>query len=121
MLDTLQLVLQYSEKYGGQYIGSFAEPPPASQETVSASIERLIVATTPWQQGIMNIRRIYRWESTKETSTYLAIFLFLWAVNLVSPAIVGRILPYKHVHTWAWTANDVSVPRNHRTSLTPST
>ncbi|KAL8674706.1 MAG: hypothetical protein Q9224_007491, partial [Gallowayella concinna] len=28
-----QLVLQQAEKYGGQYIGSFAEPPPASQET----------------------------------------------------------------------------------------
>ena len=93
MLEPGQLVLRYAEKYGAQYIGSFAEPPPASQETVSASIERLIVATTPWQEVIMAIRRIYRWESTRETSMYLTVFLVLWAVNCVSPAIVGQCRP----------------------------
>lgn len=87
-----QLALRYSEKYGGQYIGSFAEPPPASQETISASIERLLVASTPWQELIMHIRRIYRWESTNETLTYLTIFLLLWVVNCVTSGIVNTKL-----------------------------
>ena len=89
---TFQLALRHSEKYGGQYIGYFAEPPPASQETISASIEKLIVASTPWQEVIMHIRRIYRWESTSETSTYLAIFMVLWAINCVASAIVNANL-----------------------------
>ncbi|KAL9130871.1 MAG: hypothetical protein Q9175_006917 [Cornicularia normoerica] len=82
------LALLYSERYGGQYIGSFAEPPPASQETMSASIERLLVASTPWQEIIMHIRRIYRWEKTNETLAYLAIFLLLWTINCVAAAIL---------------------------------
>lgn len=40
----------------------------------------------------MTIRRIYRWDNTKETSTYLVIFLLLWTFNLVSPAMVSQIL-----------------------------
>ena len=42
----------------------------------------------------MHIRRIYRWENTNETLTYLAIFLVLWAVNCVASAIVNTSSPY---------------------------
>ncbi|KAL8772839.1 MAG: hypothetical protein Q9209_002184 [Squamulea sp. 1 TL-2023] len=80
------LVLQQAEKYGGHYIGSFAEPPPASQETISASVERLLIASTPWQELVMHIRRIYRWENQKETLAYLLAFLILWAYGTLSAA-----------------------------------
>ena len=73
-----QAILEQAEKCGGQYIGFFSEPPPASQETVSASIERLLVASTPWQEINMHARRIYRWESPKETFAYLVAFVILW-------------------------------------------
>lgn len=85
----LQLLLQQAEKYGGDYIGSFSEPPPASQETVSASIERLIVASTPWQELMMHVRRIYRWENQKETSMYLVAFTILWSYGALSAAGVS--------------------------------
>ena len=92
-----QLALLYAEEYGGQYIGSFAEPPAASQATISASIERVLVASTPWQEVIMHIRRVYRWDNTNETLTYLVIFLLLWAINCVASAIVSNLLlPLSH-------------------------
>ncbi|KAL8784993.1 MAG: hypothetical protein Q9213_003654 [Squamulea squamosa] len=91
-----RLVLQQAEKYGGHYIGSFAEPPPASQETVSASVERLLIASTPWQELVMHIRRIYRWENRKETSAYLLAFTILWAYGMLSAtaclALIAQVL-----------------------------
>ncbi|KAL8669396.1 MAG: hypothetical protein Q9168_006008 [Polycauliona sp. 1 TL-2023] len=91
-----QLVLQLAEQYGGQYIGSFAEPPPASQETVSASVERLLIASSPWQELAMHTRRVYRWEDRRETSMYLGAFTILWAYGLLSIAacltLVAQVL-----------------------------
>ncbi|KAI4263525.1 MAG: hypothetical protein L6R42_001331 [Xanthoria sp. 1 TBL-2021] len=91
-----QLVLQQAEKYGGQYIGSFSEPPLASQETVSASVERLLIASSPWQEMAMHIRRIYRWENRRETSAYLVAFTFLWVYGALCAAaclaLVAQVL-----------------------------
>ena len=116
----IQLALRYSEKYGGQYIGSFAEPPPASQETISASIERLLIASTPWQEVIMNIRRIYRWENSNETLTYLVIFLFLWVANCVASAIVNTKIPISSCSCiQTRTANSLLASCHCRPSLTP--
>lgn len=113
-----QLALLYAEKYGGQYIGSFAEPPTASQETMSASIERVLVASTPWQEVIMHIRRIYRWDNTNETLTYLIIFLLLWAINCVASAIVSNSLSLlSHSGIEARTAYKNSASCNNRPSL----
>ena len=113
-----QLALLYAEKYGGQYIGSFSEQPTASQETMSASIERVLVASTPWQEVIMHIRRIYRWDNTNETLTYLIIFLLLWAMNCVASAIVSNSLSsLSHAGIEARTAYEHSASCNDRASL----
>lgn len=113
------LALLYAEKYGGQYIGSSAEPPPASQETISAGIERMLVASTPWQEVIMHIRRIYRWDNANETLTYFIIFLILWAIDCVASAIVSTSLScFSHSRIKARTASKDSAPCNHRSSLT---
>ena len=86
-----QLILQQAEKYGGHYIGAFSEPPTASQETVSASVERLLIASSPWQELTMHARRIYRWENQKESTAYLVAFLFLWAYGALSAVAVSQI------------------------------
>jgi hypothetical protein len=97
LFELIQLVLQRVEKYGGQYIGFFSEPPPASQETVSASIERLLVASTPWQDLMMHIRRIYRWENHTETVAYLVAYVILWAIGgLCAAAVSHRQLIASH-------------------------
>jgi hypothetical protein len=53
------------------------------------SIERLIVATSPFQEFIMTTRRVYRWEHPAETAKYLVIYLVLWYCNLLLPGIVS--------------------------------
>jgi hypothetical protein len=53
------------------------------------NIERLIVATSPFQELIMTTRRVYRWEKPAETSKYLVIYIVLWYFNLLLPGVVG--------------------------------
>jgi hypothetical protein len=53
------------------------------------NIERLIVATSPFQEFIMTTRRVYRWESPAETTKYLLIYLVLWYFNLLLPGVVS--------------------------------
>jgi hypothetical protein len=56
------------------------------------SIERLIVATSPFQELIMTTRRVYRWEYPAETVKYLAIYLLLWYLNLLLPGVVSLFM-----------------------------
>jgi hypothetical protein len=53
------------------------------------NIERLIVATSPFQEFVMTTRRVYRWENSAETTKYLLIYLVLWYLNLLLPGIVS--------------------------------
>jgi hypothetical protein len=54
------------------------------------NIERIIVATSPFQEFIMTTRRVYRWEKPAETSKYLVIYILLWYFNLLLPGVVSR-------------------------------
>jgi hypothetical protein len=56
------------------------------------NIERLIVATSPFQEFIMTTRRVYRWENRAETTKYLLIYLVLWYLNLLLPGIVCQLI-----------------------------
>ncbi|KAI4943599.1 hypothetical protein J4E91_009236 [Alternaria rosae] len=82
----------YAHRYGGQYIGYGSDPPTPSKETIMPNIERLIVATSPFQEFIMTTRRVYRWEAPLETTKYLAIYLILWYFNLLLPGIMTALL-----------------------------
>ena len=85
---------------------------------MSASIERVLVASTPWQELIMHIRRIYRWDNTNETLTYLIIFLLLWAINCVASAIVSNSLSsLSHSDIEVRTAYKNSASCHNRSSL----
>lgn len=82
----------YAHRYGGQYIGYGSDPPAPSKETIMPNIERLIVATSPFQEFIMTTRRVYRWENPRETAKYLIIYVALWYFNLLLPGVLSAIL-----------------------------
>jgi hypothetical protein len=87
--NTLQLLKYFAQQYGGQYIGYGSNPPPPSKDTIMPNIERLIVATAPFQEFIMTTRRVYRWENRAETTKYLIAYVVLWYLNLLLPGIVS--------------------------------
>jgi hypothetical protein len=95
-----KLLVYYANQYGGQYIGYGSNPPKPSKETIMPSIERLIVATSPFQEFIMTTRRVYRWEYPSETIKYLLIYLVLWYLNLLLPGAVSLVMaPVTHIET----------------------
>lgn len=58
------------------------------------NIERLLVASSPFQELIMTTRRVYRWENRTETAKYLLIYVTLWYLNLLLPGVVCCIHRY---------------------------
>lgn len=53
------------------------------------NVERLVIASSPFQEFVMTVRRVYRWENRAETLKYLFIYLTLWFLNLLLPGIVS--------------------------------
>ncbi len=82
----------YAYDYAGEYIGYAASPPQPSKEVVVPAVERLLVASAPFQELIMTTRKIYRWDDPNETSKYLAGFAVAWAFNQVLPAGIFGII-----------------------------
>jgi hypothetical protein len=96
MANPPQLLEYYAHRYGGQYIGYGSSPPTPSKETIMPNIERIIVATSPFQEFIMTTRRVYRWEKPVETSKYLVVYMLLWYFNIILPGVVS---PYRFLRT----------------------
>jgi len=82
--------MYYVQQYGGQYIGAGTGIPSPSKQDAIPSVERLLVASAPFQQIVMTIRRIYRWENPSETAKYLVIYTILWWFNVILPGMVSR-------------------------------
>jgi hypothetical protein len=89
--NVLQLLEYAAQQYGGQYIGYGMDHPAPSKETIMPNIERVLIASAPFQEFIMTTRRVYRWENRVETIKYLLIYVVLWATNLLFPGMVGSI------------------------------
>ena len=53
------------------------------------NLERVIIASAPFQEFIMTTRRVYRWERPAETIKYLVIYLILWYFDLLLPGAVS--------------------------------
>lgn len=90
----------YAHRYGRHYIGYGSEPPVPCKETIMPSVERLIVATCPFQQSIMTTRRIYRWERPSETGKFLLVYVVLWYLNLLLPGVLSAMLYLVAARRW---------------------
>ncbi|KAF1956333.1 hypothetical protein CC80DRAFT_446178 [Byssothecium circinans] len=85
------LVKYVAHQYGGQYVGYGMDHPRPSKKTIMPNIERLIVASAPFQEFIMTTRRVYRWESPRETLKYLSIYAVLWYFGLLFPGMISAL------------------------------
>lgn len=51
---------------------------PFDSVTLGRHIERLVMATEPWQSWFMEVRRIYRWDDPRRTGIWYGVFAYLW-------------------------------------------
>jgi hypothetical protein len=78
----------YAQQYGGQYIGYGSSPPALTKESIMPNVERIIIASAPFQRFIMATREVYRWEDPTKTTTVLLIYMVLVYYSLLLPAMV---------------------------------
>ena len=73
----MQMLLYYSQDFSTQYVDDFDDL-PFDVDTLRLHIERLVMASEPWQAWAMNVRQVYRWEDPQRTGKWLALFVVLW-------------------------------------------
>ena len=75
-------LIYYTQDFCAQYIDDFDEL-PFSVDSSRHYIERLVMASAPWQSWAMKVRSVYRWESPKTTGKWFALYVLLWYTNHV--------------------------------------
>lgn len=70
-------LLYHTQSFSAQYIDDF-DTLPFDIDTLRDHIERIVIASAPWQKWLMDIRTIYRWEDPKRTSLWLLVYATCW-------------------------------------------
>lgn len=86
-----QILLYYTNDFTAQYVDDFDEL-PFDLDSVRHHVERLVVASQPWQAWVMDVRSVYRWENPKKTGKWLAIYLVLWYTE----HLIGFVVSFHH-------------------------
>ena len=72
-----QNLIYYTQDFSAQYIDDFDEL-PFDIDSSRHYVERLLMASAPWQSWAMSVRAVYRWEDPKTTGKWFALYIFLW-------------------------------------------
>ncbi|KAF2140333.1 uncharacterized protein K452DRAFT_54353 [Aplosporella prunicola CBS 121167] len=56
---------------------------PFNRDIMVEHVERIMMASAPWQSYFLTLRKIWRWEDPYTTGKWLAIFLFVWLIDYV--------------------------------------
>ncbi|KAK0510724.1 hypothetical protein JMJ35_007156 [Cladonia borealis] len=70
-------LIYYTQDFSAQYIDDFDEL-PFDIDSSRHYVERLLMASAPWQSWAMKVRAVYRWEDPKTTGKWFALYIFLW-------------------------------------------
>ena len=77
LIFSTQNLIYYTQDFSAQYIDDFDEL-PFDIDSSRHYVERLLMASAPWQSWAMKVRAVYRWEDPKTTGKWFALYIFLW-------------------------------------------
>ena len=77
LIFSTQNLIYYTQDFSAQYIDDFDEL-PFDVDSSRHYVERLLMASAPWQSWAMKVRAVYRWEDPKTTGKWFALYIFLW-------------------------------------------
>jgi len=86
-------MLYFSGDVVGRYIEPWDQLPAITPSRLQSIIERLTAATGPWQDWMIDLQSIYRWENPKRTGKWLLAYLFFLFTNHMAVFFVSRIVP----------------------------
>ncbi|KAG4027988.1 hypothetical protein MFRU_025g00540 [Monilinia fructicola] len=84
-------LLHGSHNFTAQYIDDFEEL-PFDIDVLRRHIERLIIVSSPLQEFILDIRKVYRWEDPWRTSKWLTLYLLLWYTSYIMSFVYAYIV-----------------------------
>ncbi|KAI4842504.1 hypothetical protein E4T45_09031, partial [Aureobasidium sp. EXF-8846] len=70
----------------------FTGQPPFDREASSRFIERILIASSPWQTFFLSLRSLYLWENPAKSRRWLAIWLFVWYMDYIVTFILAYCL-----------------------------
>ena len=80
-------IIYYTQDFTAQYIDDFDDL-PFDIDTLRKHVERIIMASGPWQSWALEVRSVYRWEDSKKTGRWLALYLVLWYTRMLRSPIL---------------------------------
>jgi len=84
-------VLVNCYNFTAPYIDDFDEL-PFDPTTLRKRVARLIAVSGSFQQWIMSIRQIYRWEDPYRTGRWFALYIFLWYTQYIMTFLYSYII-----------------------------
>ncbi|KAF8253030.1 hypothetical protein K440DRAFT_627205 [Wilcoxina mikolae CBS 423.85] len=96
-VDYLSWLGQYSiyvtQNFTSHYIEDWNErPEPLCKARLLCHIERIFIASAPWQQWLVHIRDVYRWKDPYETFRWLTLYFILWHTSHVVGFVFGYMI-----------------------------
>ncbi|KAL8781068.1 MAG: hypothetical protein Q9194_000575 [Teloschistes cf. exilis] len=85
------VLIWYTQDFAEQYIDDFDEL-PFDVDSLRMHLQRLVMASGPWQTFFMDVRSVYRWEDPKNTAKWFSIYVILWYNQYVVSFLYGYIL-----------------------------
>lgn len=84
------LLLYITQDPGTRYIDDSAEL-PFNQDVLIQNVERIIMASAPWQAWFLRLRKVYRWEDPMLTARWFALWMFIWYLNYTISFVVSNL------------------------------
>lgn len=85
-----QLALYITRGFTAQYIDDFDDL-PFDIDTLTRTVERIVVASAPWQTWFMDMRSIYRWDDPRRTGFWMVVWIILWQTEHMAGFVVSLI------------------------------
>jgi hypothetical protein len=70
----------------------FTGQPPFDKEASSRFIERILIASSPWQTFFLSLRSLYLWENPAKSRRWLATWLFVWYMDFIVTFLLAYCL-----------------------------
>ncbi|PSK36710.1 hypothetical protein B9Z65_1893 [Elsinoe australis] len=62
---------------------------PFNKEVCIKYLERILIASAPWQAWFLSVRSIYRWENPRKTLKWAGIWFLIWYLDYVMTFVLG--------------------------------
>ena len=68
------------------------EKPVWDQDLLLQQVERIVMASSPWQNWLLRVGQLWRWDNTWKTGTWFAIWLLVWYYNRIFTFTYGYVI-----------------------------